>query len=58
MMPDSDKAKKGFDDFSKMLSPAFAMYSDIEAILEKSEDIDTHILQTHALRSRFLFITA
>ena len=46
IMPDASKAKMEFDDWSKMLSPPFAIYSDIEAILEKSDD-DTKILQTH-----------
>src|SRR5271156_6647352 len=46
IMPEASKAKMEFDDWSKMLSPPFAMYSDIEAILEKSDD-DSKILQTH-----------
>ena len=46
-MPGLDKAKKVFDDYSKMLSPPFAMYSDIEAILEKADNNTDKILQTH-----------
>src|SRR5271167_3331787 len=46
VMPSVDKAKKEFNEWSKMLSPPFAMYADIEAILEKYDDVGK-ILQTH-----------
>ena len=45
-MPEPHEAKKQFDDWSKMLSPPFTMYADIEAILEKPQD-DGSILQIH-----------
>ena len=38
---------KTFEDWSKMLSPPFVMYADIEALLVPPEDNSKSILQTH-----------
>ena len=46
VMPTPEEAVKKFEDWSKMLSPPFVMYADIEAILEKPEE-EGRILQTH-----------
>ena len=43
-MPAADNNRKKFEDWSKMQSPPFVMYADIEAILERQHD---NILQTH-----------
>ena len=45
-MPAPEEAVKRFEDWSMMLSPPFAMYADIEAILEKPAE-EGRVLQTH-----------
>src|SRR5258708_3639037 len=46
VMPTPEDAVHQFKDWSKMLSPPFIMYADIECVLEKP-DQDGRILQTH-----------
>ena len=46
VMPTPEEAVKKFDDWSKMLSPPFVMYADIECILEKPKH-QGKVLQTH-----------
>ena len=45
-MPESNEAVKKFDEWSKMLSPPFVMYADMEAILVKPDE-QNNILQRH-----------
>src|SRR3981189_3884562 len=45
-MPAPEEAVERFDDWSKMLSPPFVMYADIECILQKPEQ-EGKVLQTH-----------
>jgi len=46
VMPVPEQSVKKFEDWSKMQSPPFAMYADIEAILVPPEDQST-VLQIH-----------
>jgi hypothetical protein len=46
VLPTPEEAVKEFSDWSKMLSPPFVMYADIEVILEKPEE-EGRVLQTH-----------
>src|SRR5277367_5764064 len=47
IMPNSDQAVNQFEDWSKMLSPPFVMYADMEAILTPPEDVLPSTLQIH-----------
>jgi len=50
IMPKPGEANKSFNEWSKMLSPPFVIYADMEALLLKSEKVEeegVNILQTH-----------
>ncbi|HYT46507.1 MAG TPA: hypothetical protein VEP90_29535, partial [Methylomirabilota bacterium] len=46
-MPTADESVKKFEDWSKMQSPHFVMYADIEAIFSKPQNPNSTILQQH-----------
>ena len=57
IMPLSDKAFHSFQDWSKMLSPPFTMYADIECLLSKPSATDKY-LQKHVPISVGSYLTS
>src|SRR5277367_1852312 len=46
-MPTAEEALNRFQDWSKMLSPPFVLYADMEAILAPPDDQPASVLQVH-----------